>query len=434
MKDFLTKEIWHVQIATLPKWKGFCYRLLRILMLTSQGFTRSQIQQGASALTYYSMLSVVPVIALLIGIARGFRLENTLQAWLISRFAEQKVAINQLFKFAGESLQATSGGVIAGVGVSLLLWSAIKILLNIELVMNQIWEVKEGRSLARKFTDYLAMLFLAPILIFLASGMTGYMSALLAAVHHGELFEQIAPLLIPLLSLVSFLLTSLFFTFLYIFMPNTRVRFLPALFAGIFTGVIYQVLQWLYFYFQIGVASYNAIYGTFAAIPLFLIWLHLSWVMILLGAKVCFAVQNVNAYEFISEDLHLSQRFRLICSLRLAQYCVKKFVREESPPSALELSNRLAIPLPLTTRLLHQLVGAEVLAITKREHDQEEAYQPRRSPETLTIKRTIDMINERGEVIPLPPSHELTIILKTLEQFSDAMDQSGGNMLLKDIS
>ncbi len=431
--EFLTKDIWHVQIATLPPWKRLGYRALRTLMLTSQGFTKSQIQQGASALTYYSMLAVVPVIALLIGIARGFRFEQSLETWLLQRFAEQKLVITQIFKFAGESLQAASGGVIAGIGIALLLWSAIKILLNIELVMNQIWEVREGRSWARRFTDYLAMLFLAPILIFLASGLTGYMSALVSAVHKGRLLEHIAPLLIPLLSLVSFFLSALLFTFLYIFMPNTRVRFFPALFAGIFTAVIYQILQWLYFYFQIGVAGYNAIYGTFAAIPLFLIWLHLSWVMILLGAKLCFATQNVDSFEFMSENIHLSHRFRLICSLRLAQYCIKKFMREESPPSALELSNRLAIPLPLTNRLLYNLVGAEVLVKVKREYDQEEAYLPGRSPESLTIKRTIDMINERGEVIPLSPSHELTLILKNLEKFGVAMEQSDANILLKDI-
>lgn len=431
--DFLTKDIWHVQITTLPRWKRLGYRVLRTLMLTSQGFTKNQIQQGASALTYYSMLAVVPIIALLIGIARGFLFEQSLEKWLLERFADQKLVIDQIFKFAGQSLQAANGGVIAGVGIALLVWSAIKILTNIELVMNQIWEVHEGRSLARRFTDYMAMLFLAPILIFLASGMTGYMSALVSAVHKGTVLEHIAPLFIPLLSLFSVLLSALLFTFLYIFMPNTRVRFFPAMFAGIFTALIYQILQWFYFYFQIGVAGYNAIYGTFAAIPLFLIWLHLSWVMILLGAKLCFAIQNVDAFEFMSENIHLSHRFRLICSLHLAQYCTKKFVREESPPSALELSNRLAIPLPLTNNLLYQLEKAEVLVKVRREHDQEEAYQPGRSPESLTIKRTMDMINERGEVIPLSPSHELTLILKNLEKFGVAMEESDANILLKDI-
>lgn len=433
LMQFFKKDIWHVQISTLPKWKSLLYRFLRIVLLTSQGFTKSQIQQGASALTYYSLLAVVPIIALLIGIARGFLLEQKFESWMLLHFSEQVEAIKRIFSFANESLQKASGGVIAGIGVALLLWSAIKILLNIEFVMNQIWEVTQGRSLARRFTDYLAVLFLAPLIILVTSGVTGYLSALFATLRHARLLEPIAPLLVPLLSVVSFLLTSLLFTFLYIFMPNTRVKFLPALLAGIFTGIIYQLLQWLYLYFQIGVASYNAIYGTFAALPLFLIWLNLSWVIILLGAKFCFAVQNVDAYEFISEDHHLSDKFRMICSLRIAHLCIRKFIAEEPPPTALEISNLLSIPLHLAHQLIVQLLVAKVIAEVKRDSDQEESYLPARSVDRLTIKRVIDMINEAGEVIPLPPSHELTLILKSLEKFSVAIEKSDGNLLLKDI-
>jgi membrane protein len=430
--QFLKKDIWHIQIAALPQWKALLFRFLRILILTNQGFTKSQIQQGASALTYYSLLAVVPIIALLIGIARGFVFEQTLESWLIQHFTEQQQIIEQIFKFANASLEQAKGGVIAGVGIAILIWATIKILINIELVMNRIWEVKKGRSLARRFTDYLAMVFLAPLLVFLASGLTGYLSAILSAVSKRKVLEHFASLLIPLLSLLSFFLISLLFTFLYIFMPNTRVRFIPALIAGIFTGVIYQFLQWLYFYFQIGVASYNAIYGTFAALPLFLVWLHLSWVIILLGAKVCFAIQNVDAYEFISDDVQLSNKIRSICALRIAHLCIKRFVDETAPPSAIEISNELAIPLLLTNQLIFQLVGAGVLAEIKRE-DQEEAFQPARNVQRLTIKRVLDMINEMGETIPLPPSQELTLILKSLEKFSQAVEKSDGNILLKDF-
>lgn len=433
LMQFFKKEIWHVQISTLPKGKSLLYRFLRILILTSQGFTKSQIQQGASALTYYSLLAIVPIIALLIGIARGFLLEQTFESWMLVHFPEQGEAIKRIFTFANESLQKASGGVIAGIGVAILLWSAIKILLNIEFVMNQIWDVTEGRSLAKRFTDYLAVLFLAPIIILITSGVTGYLSALLATLSHKKLLEPITTLLVPLLSVVSFLLTSLLFTFLYIFMPNTRVKFLPALLAGIFTAIAYQLLQWLYLYFQIGVASYNAIYGTFAALPLFLIWLNLSWTIILLGAKFCFAVQNVDAYEFISEDNHLSNKFRMICSLRIAHLCIRKFVAEEPPPTSLEISNHLSIPLHLAHQLIVQLTVAKVIVEVKRETDQEEAYVPARSVDRLTIKRVIDMIDEGGEAIPLPPSHEVVLILKSLEKFSVAVEKSDGNLLLKDI-
>lgn len=430
--QFLKKDIWHVQISTLPRWKAYSYRFLRIILLTRQGFTKSQIQQGASALTYYSLLAVVPIIALLIGIARAFFFEQTLETWLLQHFSEQAVAIKQIFKYANASLEAARGEVIAGIGIAILMWATIKILMNIEIVMNQIWEVKKGRTLARQFTDYLAMAFLAPIIVFSATGLTGYFSALLSAIHKGTVLEQFASLLVYTLSFLSFVLISFLFTFLYIFMPNTRVRFIPALIAGVFTGAVYQLLQWLYFYFQIGVASYNAIYGTFAALPLFLVWLHLSWVITLLGAKVCFAIQNVDAYEFISEDVHLSNKIRSICALRIAHLCIKRFVDEKPPPTTIEISNILSIPLLLTGQLIYQLVGAGVLIEIKRE-DQEEAFQPARNVERLTIKRVLDMINEKGESIPLPPSPELTLIIKSLEKFSEAIEKTDSNILLKNI-
>ncbi len=432
MWEFLNKDIWHVQISSLPKWKAFGYRFLRIMMLTLQGFTKSQISLGASALTYYSTLSVVPILALLIGVARGFLFEKSLENWLTTHFQEQKEMILKIIGFATQSLESANGGVIAGIGVALLLWTAIRILSYIELVMNQVWEVKETRSLAKRFTDYMALLFLAPILILVSSGLTGYMSAFVSTVNkQGFLGDYATPVLVTLLTLISLFLTSLLFTFLYIFMPNTRVRFVPALCAGIFAAVVYQVLQWLYFYFQIGVASYNAIYGTFAAIPLFLIWLNLSWIVIILGAKVCFAIQNVDAYEFIT-DVHLSHRFRLICSIRITHFCLKRFIREQTPATAVELSNSLSIPLLLTNHLLFELVAAGLLVIMKRE-DGEEAYQLGKSPETLTVKRVMEMFNENGEVIPLHPSPEITTILKCLEKFGVAIEASDGNLLLKDI-
>lgn len=432
--DFLRKEIWHVQIATLPKWQAYWYRFLRVLLLTSRGFTKSQIQQGASSLTYYSLLAIVPVIALLIGVARGFAFEQTLQSWLLEQFSDQKEIITQVFTFANESLEEANGGLIAGIGILILIWSAVNILTNIEFVMNQIWEVDKGRSIAKQFTDYLAVFFLGPIIIFSASGLTGYLSALFTAMGKGAIFSHLVPLFVTLLSIATILLTGLLFTFLYIFIPNTRVRFIPAVIAGIFTAIAYQILQWAYVYFQIGVAKYNAIYGTFAAFPLFLIWLNLSWTIVLLGAKVCFSIQNVDAYEFISDEFHLSPKSLMICSLRIAHHIIKRLVNGLDPSAMIEISNALSIPLPLTTQLIHQLVKAKVLIEVKRDPDQDEAYLPALNVDQLTIKNVMDMISESGEVIPLPDkSKEAFRIMRSLKKFNDTIEKSEGNVLLKDI-
>lgn len=430
--NFLKKGIWQVQLGSLPVRKRILYQALRIIYLISQGFTKSQIQQGASSLTYYTLLAIVPVIALLLGISRGFKLEKTLEEWLIDRFAEQEMAIRKIFDFANAALDQAHQGVIAGVGIALLLWAGIKILMNLEEVMNQVWEIQEGRSFARRFSDYLAMLFICPIIIFVSSGLSGYVSATFTA--EGEtlnILERLGELLLG--TVVPLLLTTLLLTFLYIFMPNTRVRFLAAAVAAFITALIYQVVQWVYLYFQIGVSEYNAIYGTFAALPLFLIWLHLSWVLILLGAKIAFAFQNFKGYAFIAEDIHLSHNFLMILSLRISHLIIKKFTLEEPPPSSIEISNTLSIPLPLTNSLIYQLIHSGIISEIRRLSDDEISYQPAINIDKLTIKRIIDMINTRGEEIVLPPSKELALILKNLEKFSQAIEKSDGNVLLKNI-
>jgi len=432
--SFLHNRVWQVQISTLSKWKAFWFRFLRIVLLTSQGFTKSQIQQGASSLTYYTLLAIVPMIALVLGIARGFLLEKEVEEWLMRQFGQHQEILEQILRFAEASVAKVQGGLIAAIGVLLFLWAGIKVLIYIERVMNQVWEVKRKRPFARRFSDYLAMLFLCPLIILLASGMTVYLTTALTALgEHGKILHEISPVLLWMLNLLPYLLTCLLFTFLYIFIPNTRVRFLPALWSGLITGTVFQLIQWAYLYFQIGVTQYNVIYGTFAVFPLFLIWLHLSWVIILLGAKITFSMQNVDAYEFITDDVLLSHKFRTILSLRLTHFCIKKFCTANPPPSTIELSNNLSIPLSLTGILLFQLVAAGILSEVKREIDQEAGFQPARDVDQLTIKCVIDMINLRGEAIPLPPSHELDLILKSLDQFNKEIEQSNGNILLKNI-
>lgn len=432
--EFLRTDIWHVHFDTISKWQAFWIRFFRVAILTSQGFTKSQIQQGASSLSYYTLLAIVPVIALFIGIARGFLFEQTFERWLITQFSDQKEMLMHIFELANESLRTANQGVIAGIGLILLLWSGIKILMNIEIVFNQIWEVRRTRSYARMFSDYLAMILIAPIIIFSASALTVYLSSTLTTLEQGtKAYEQIGHVLFPLLNLFPIFLTSLLLTFLYIFMPNTQVRFFPALIAGLITGITYQIVQWIYLAFQIGVSSYNAIYGTFAAIPLFLIWIQLSWVIILLGAKIAFSIQNVDAYEFISEDFHLCQRIKNVLLLRISHFAIIKFCKGELPPNVMEISDSLSIPISLTKHLIFQLTDSGILSQVKRDEDQYDGYQPARSVDCLTIKYILDMLNERGGKIPIPPSRELKRIVDSLEQFSLAIESSGGNILLKDI-
>ncbi len=431
--DKIKEKIWRVDLKMLPKWRAYKIRFLRILILTSQGFTKSQIQIGASSLTYYTLLGLVPIIAFMIGIARGFQVQETLHKWVINRFPEQKVILDKIFEFATSSIQSTQQGVIAVVSILLLFWAGIKIILYIESNLNIIWEVTEKRSFAKRFSNYLAILVLSPLIIVLLSGVTGYVTAILSTISEQGFFQHISDLIVSLANLIPFLLLCLVFTFLYIYMPNTRVHVWPALIAGVITGLIYQGIQWVYLYFQIGVTKYNAIYGTFAALPLFLVWIHLSWVIVLLGAKITFSIQNVDAFDFISENVPLSYRARTILYLRIAHFCIKNFAEGQRPPTSIEISNRLSISHPLTNHILHKLVVAKVLSEVKRDKNGDPAFMPSRSVDQLTIKRVLDMIYTKGVEIPLPPTPEISVILTSLEKFSKEIEESDGNILIKNI-
>lgn len=432
--QFLKHELWQIRTQELPRLKAFWVRLLRIMILTSQGFTKSQIQQGASSLTYYTLLGLVPIAAMVIGLSRGFLFEDRLKEIIYQKFPEQEFILQKIFEFAEASIQQAHQGILAGLGLVLLFWSAIKILRTLEIVMNKIWDVTKSRSLARQFSDYLAMILICPVLVLASTSVTIYLSAKVAALgEQVSLFKEIGPVLFPFLNLLPYLLTSLLFTFVYIFMPNMRVRFVPALIAGLVTGCVYQLIQWAYLKFQIGVSTYSAIYGTFAALPLFLIWLHLSWVIILLGSKIAFAVQNVDAYEFVTEEFSLNHKTTEISSLLITRFCIKHFLNEAPPPTVMEISDALSIPLVLSSHLVNDLVDAGVLTEVALEKDEVFGYQPAKSVDHLTIKRVLDMIEARGESLPFPPSEDLELIRKHLEAFNHLIECADANVALKDL-
>lgn len=432
--NYLQKDIWRIRIEDLSKKRAFKIRVYRIFMLFIRGFSTKQIQQGASALTYYTLLSIVPILAMLFGITKGLFIQKGFEQWLNVRFADQQLVVSKLLEYAQLTLKQTDKGVLAGIGIAIVAWSAIRILIYTELVMNHIWEVKAKRTWAKKFTDYMAILGFCPVLLAISILITAYVSIVIGDIGKQEgILEDLGPVLFPILNFIPILVSWFFLTFLYIFMPNTYVRFRPAMYAAIITGTIYQIISWLYFYLQIGVSHYNAIYGTFAALPLFLVWVHLSWIIVLSGAKIAFAFQNVKAYGFISDVVEISHHMFVLIALRIAHLCVKLFVAQRQPFTALEISSELIIPLRLTNEALYRLVQAGVLIEVVQEGERVNAYAPALPEDQLTIKQVIDMLDRHGEVIPIVEAPEMEKIITSLEGFSDLMETSNYNLLLKEI-
>ncbi len=433
--NFLKADIWRIRASTLSGQKSFWIRQLRIILLALRGFAEDKCQLRASALTFFSLLSIVPVAAMAFGIAKGFGFEKMLEEKLMTQMQGQEEVAARVIGFAQTFLENTKGGVIAGIGIAILFWSVIKVLGNIESSFNDIWGIKKGRPLGRKLSDYLSIMLICPILFIMSSSVTVLITSQVTLIVEKLAFlGPIGTLIITSLRILPYAVTGLMFTFIYIFLPNTKVNFKSGFMAGIIAGVIYQMVQWAYISFQIGASKYGAIYGSFAALPLFLVWLQISWLVVLLGAEISFAEQNVDTYEFESDSLKVSYSFRKILALNITRVCVKMFHEGQTPPTAAQISHDLEIPIRLVHQVIFELTEAGVLAEVKINNSQEFAYHPARDLQDLTIQNVIDLLDRRGiDTIPVAQTETLKMFKKTLLQFHDTVAASPNNVLLKDI-
>ncbi|OGX33877.1 MAG: ribonuclease BN [Omnitrophica WOR_2 bacterium RIFCSPHIGHO2_02_FULL_52_10] len=433
--QFLQTDIWRIRARTLPGTKSFWLRQLRIVLLAIRGFDEDKCQLRASALTFFTLLSIVPVVAMAFGIAKGFGFETMLEKQLIEKMPGQEEVIAQIIAFSNSLLKNTQGGIIAGIGIVILFWTVIKVLGNIENSFNGIWGIVKARSLGRKFSDYLSIMLVCPFLFIMASSVTVVIaSQVTLVVEKLSFLGPVGTLIINVLRVLPYAVIWVMFTFIYIFMPNTKVNFKSGLFAGIIAGTIYQAVQWAYITFQIGVSNYGAIYGSFAALPLFLVWLQISWLVVLFGAEISFAEQNVDTYEFESDSLKASHAFKKLMALNIAQVCVKRFHRGEKPLTADELSNALEIPIRLVNQVIFELTDAGVLSEVKSGEAKVITYQPARDIDDLTILKVLETLDQRGmDIIPVAQTKALKALSNHLIQFREIVAQSPSNVLLKDI-
>ena len=317
----------------------------------------------------------VPIVALVLGIAKGFGVYSLLENQLHQQTFTNPEIVDFVLQFANQALENTQGGLITGIGIVFLLWAVIKVLGNTELAMNQIWGVVRGRSVTKKFTDYLSIMFIAPIFVVLISSINVFLTSNLQTIAMEDGFLSYASsLIITLLNFLPFILVWMLFIFLYMFMPTTRVRFKYALLAGIVAGSVYQVVQWFYIRFQIGVSSYNAIYGSLAALPLLLVWLQLSWSIVLWGTELCYIMKN---RHFMFRDV-MDKESRWIdnidLSLQVLTYISKEYIQNNGVPTLEKISAELCMSTSKLQVVLQQLTDKGILAETGKEDDR--SYLP----------------------------------------------------------
>ena len=378
------------------------------------------------------------MVAVAFAIAKGFGLEKLIEKQILQMADKanwQADITTQIISFSHKLLEQARGGLIAGVGIVLLFWTVISILGKIEESLNEIWEIKKSRTLIRKFSDYIAMMVFAPVLVIISSSATvliaSQLKMILSKIAFLGVFSKVIFLLLNLLPYVSI---WVLLTMLYLIMPNTRIPLRSAILGGVAAGTIAQIVQWIYIKFQIGVASYGAIYGSFAALPLFLAMLQMSWMIVLFGAEIAYANEHYETFGFHPDYSRISVSSKKLLMLRVFHLLTKKFSRGEKPLNAHQIANALEIPVRMVGRLLHELSEVGLVVEIIKGFKNEVAFQPGRTIENITVKFALDEYEKYGITdIPDYQSDEVEKISKYLKDISETIEKSPANVHLKEI-
>jgi len=449
--DFLTRGIWSLRLTDFSPRKAMQIRALRILLISIKGVYQDKIQLRAAALTLFTVMSIVPILAMGFGIAKGFGYDQYLKKQAIAYFDNKiqeandnndeegsedeniesytvyKQVTEQLITFADALLARTKGGLMAVVALVLLFYTVMKVLGNIESSFNDIWQVKKPRAFVRKFTDYFSMMLISPLFLF--SAIFGIVSLQTIKVH-----SLLSPFLFILIKILPIILIIALFTMIFIIMPNTKVKFTAGLVGGVLAGIIFYITQQVYIIFQIGVSSNNAIYGGFAALPLFIILLQVSWLIVLFGAKVSYATQNYEMHEFEEETTHMSDYSRRILSLLVTHRIIQNFKLGHKPMSINELHKELHIPIRMLKAIIQDLVKCRILSEVLTDKPKVTAFQPAQYIERFTVKFVIEELDKLGETYLKNRHEEITQKLVVIHNnFFETIGSHPDNVLIKDI-
>ena len=391
---FFQKDIWRISRDEMSPVKFLWVEVLKKLLLAIRFFTAKRVMQKAAALTYSTLLAIVPIMAVVFAIARGFGYNKYIEVWFRSAFESQPQAADIIIGFVNSYLVHTQSGVFLGVGLIFMLYTVLMLVSNVEDAFNEIWQVKKPRSIFRTFTDYLAMFFMFPIIIVLTSGISIFMATVANSLPN---FLLLGPFVRLLIDMLPYVLMAGLFIALYIFMPNTRVRPISALVPGILAGIAMQGLQIFYIHSQMFLSSYNAIYGSFAALPLFMLWVQISWTICLFGAELCYTNQNLDYYDYDANTGEISHRYKLLMASVLMSKICQRFAKGQRAYSAYELRGLTNIPIRIVNDLLYELIDAKLLIeISGDEKGETSRFMPAEDISHMTYGMMVDRLESKG--------------------------------------
>jgi membrane protein len=428
-KDFLGRDVWEFEPAELSRARAFLLRQTQVALLVVRDFQADRCLLRASALTYVTLLSIVPVFALMFSLLKGLGVQNTLEPIILKEIA---IGSEQIVTEIIRYINNTHVGRLGTVGLITLVLTVLALLSNIEETFNTIWGVQETRSLYRRFSDYFSVLIFGPIFVLVAISMTttlesqAFVQTLMEMAYVGEVIYF-------LFKVLPFIAMWAAFTFLYIFMPNIKVDFRAALIGGIFGGTLWQLAQWSYLFFQVGVARYNAIYGTMAALPIFMVWIYVSWIIVLLGMEVSYAYQHLRhiRLEIRGETVNFASREMIALTILLQ--VAEAFNRGEKPWRLRNISEGQGLPPRLARSVIEELVRLRFLSVVRVGEDVF-AYQPARALKNMKVHSVVKALKEDGvNVSRMYKTPEWKIITDLERQIEQAGRDSLGELTLEDL-
>ena len=427
---FLTEGIFRLRPEQIHnpflRWAARQYKLL---FYTVQGLSTHGTMVRSAAMTFYTLISIVPIVALIFAVLKGFGMTDDLVQNLYGLLPQMPEVVDYVVDFAQNTLARTQGGWLAAISLVTLFWAVIRVFGSIEDAFNNIWEVKNTRSVARKYSDYITVVILAPILWIVATSFAAYTRQLFGV--DDSMWLKIGS------EVGSMAIVWLMFTFIYIIIPNTKVQFSAALMAGIIAGTIFLGFQWGYLYLQKWMTSYNAIYGSFAALPLFLLWMQTSWEILLLGGELSFAYQNEKRFEEERQSLTSSHDCRRKLMVGIMTIVVEWMRQGRGPIPIGELRERMEIPTRILSNLLFSLTQAGMLGevhISNKEYDV--AYVPTRDISQLRLYDVIEAVEREGldfEQVEMERSPQIMSCAASVDSLKKLAHQSVENKLIIEL-
>jgi len=429
--NFIRYDIWRITEHELTKSRRLSYRFIKTIILAIRGFKTDDLNVKASALTYSLLFAIIPTFALVIAISKGFGVEKFIEGSLQNTYIGQANMIPTVMGYVERYLETTSGGLFIGVGLAVLFWSVMSFFMQVEDAFNSIWQVKKSRSVVRQFTTYFSAILIIPLLIVLSSGISIFINT---ALSQTLLYDVLSPILRFGVKFSPFFINWIIFTIMYLVIPNTRVSFYNALIAGILAGSAFQLFQILYINGQVYLSRFNVIYGSFAAIPLLLLWLQISCLIILLGAEISYASQNIQNYDYEIDTNTISNRYKNFITLFITFIVVKQYENQQPPLSSTDIAINNKLPIRLVNQILTVLIDTGVFIEVYNEEHKEKSYQPAIDINQLTVNLLFTKIDNHGSELFLSNKNELLdgFWQKTIEMKVNS-DKFNKQLLVKDI-